>query len=43
MDPGPMASVGLGPSFGQRDWYHGPHGRVEVHGPSGPGDPCVVH
>ena len=42
MDPGPMASAGLGPGFGQRGWNHKPHGRVEVHGPSGLGNPCAV-
>ena len=41
MDPGPMASTGLGPRFGQRDWNHGSHCRVEVHGPSGPRDPYI--
>ena len=38
----PMASASLGPSFGQRGWYHGPHNRVEVHGLSGPRDPFAV-
>ena len=42
MDPRPMASVSLGPGFEQRGWNHGPHCRVEVRGPSGPGDPCAV-
>ena len=34
-----MASAGLGPSFGQRDWACGPHYKVETQGPNGPGDP----
>ena len=34
-----MASAGLGPSFGQRDWACGPHCKVETQGPNGPGDP----
>ena len=42
MDPRPVASAGLGPNFGQRGWNHGPHCRVEVHGPSRPRDPCAV-
>ena len=42
MDPGPMASAGLGPSFGQRSWNHGPYCRVEVRGASGPRDSCAV-
>ena len=39
MRSGPMASAGLGPSFGQRDWACGPHYKVETQGPNGPGDP----
>jgi len=35
----PMALVGLGPSFGQRDWTRRPHYKVEVQGPNGPRDP----
>ena len=42
MDPRPMASTGLRPNLRQRGWNHGPHCRVDVHGPSGPGDPCAV-
>ena len=34
-----MALVGLGPSFGQRDWTRRPHCKVEVQGPNGPRDP----
>ena len=41
-DPRPIASTGLGPSFEQRGWNHGPHYRVKVHGPSKLGDPCAV-
>ena len=42
MDPRPLASTGIGPNLGQRGWNHEPHYGVEVHGPSGPGDPCAV-
>ena len=28
-----MASIGLGPSFGQRNWAHRPHYKVEVQDP----------
>ena len=38
MWPGPMALRGLGPNFGQKDWAHGLHCKVEVHGPNGPRD-----
>ena len=34
-----MASTGLGPSFGQRDWACGQHCKVEAQGLNGPGDP----
>ena len=37
MWPGPMASTGLGPNFGQKDWARGLHCKVEVQGPNGPG------
>ena len=38
MRPGPMALASLGPSFGRRGRGYGPYCRVEVQGPSGPGD-----
>ena len=42
MQPGPIASVGLGPNFRQRGEDHGPYCRVKVRGASGPRDPCAV-